>query len=114
MPSIDLSTPVTVFHYEIITCRTDTVPLVFGAITPGGLELLIPDIFMLETPSESAYPATWDDQNFAWEKVLPGVIVTQSGGSCWKIAASCESEQVNICTVHEGLFPSLSTDSALR
>ena len=67
------------FHREVITCRTDTVPPVGGS--PGGLELLIRDIIVIGTPRGDEYRATLDDVNVAGDKGLPGVMVTQAGAS---------------------------------
>jgi len=86
-PSISPSTPVTVFRREQITCRTDTVPLELGS--PGGLELLIPDVVVPGTPSWDEYHATLDDGNVAGDKSLPGVMVTRAAGVRGTIAASC-------------------------
>ena len=65
------------FRRELITCRTDTVPLVLGS--PGGLELLIPDVVVLGTPGGDEYRATLDDGNVAGGKGLPGVMDTGRG-----------------------------------
>jgi len=86
-----------VFRRELITCWTDTVPLVLGS--PGGLELLIPDVVVLGTPSGDEYRATLDDGNVAGDKGLPGVMVTQAQGVRGTIAASCEPELVEVRTV---------------
>ena len=64
------------FCGKLITCWTDTVPLVLGS--PGGLELLIPDVVVLGTPSRDEYRATLDDGNVAVDKGLPGVMVIAS------------------------------------
>jgi len=101
-----------VFHPELITCRTDTVPLVLGS--PGGLELLIPDVVVLGTPSGDEYRATLDDGNVAGDKGLPGVMVTQAAGVRGTIAASCEPELVKIHTVLGRLFPCVSTNRGPR
>jgi len=79
MPSISPSTPVTVFRRELITCRTDTVHLVLGS--PGGLELVIPDVVVLGTPGGDEYRATLDIGNVAEHKCLPGVMVTRATAS---------------------------------
>jgi len=86
-----------VFRRELITCRTDTVPLVLGS--PCGLELLIPDVVVLGTPSGEEYRATLDDGNVAGDKGLPGVLVTRAASVRGTIAASCEPELVEIRTV---------------
>jgi len=77
-----------VFRRKLITCRTDTVPLVLGS--PGGRELRIPDVGVLRTPSVDEYRATLDDGNVARAKGLPGVIVRRAAGVCGTIAASYE------------------------
>jgi len=97
-----------VFRCELLTCRTDTVPLVLGS--PGGLDLLIPDVGVLGTPSGDEYRATLDDGNVAGDKGLLGVMVTQAGGVRGTIAASCEQELVEIRTVLGRLFPCVSTN----
>jgi len=97
-----------VFRRELITCWTDTVPLVLGS--PGGLELLIPDVVVLGTPSGDEYLATLDDGNVAGDKGLPGVMVTQAAGVRGTIAASCEPELVEIRTVLRRLFLCVSTN----
>jgi len=91
---------------------TDTVPLVHPS--PGGLELLIPDVVVLGTPSRDEYRATLDDGNVAGDKGLPGVMVTQAGGVCETIATSCEPELVEIRTVLGRLFPCVSTNHGPR
>jgi len=98
--------PVTVFCRELITCRTDTVPLVLGS--PGGLELLITDVVVLGTPSGHQYRATLDDGNLAGDKGLPGVMVTRGAGVSGTIAASCEPELVEVPSVLGRLFPCVS------
>ena len=85
------------FRRELITCRTDTVPLVLGS--PGGLELLIPDVVVLGTPSGDEYRATLDDGNVAGDKGLLGVMVTRAAGVRGTIAALCEPELVEVRTV---------------
>jgi len=112
MPSISHSTPVTVFCRELITCQTDRVPLVLGS--PCRLELLIPDIVVLGTPSGDEYHATLDDGNVAGNRALLGVMVTQAVGVCGTIAASCEPELVKIGTVLGRLVPCVSTDRGPR
>jgi len=97
-----------VFRCELITCRTDTVPLVLGS--PDGLELLIPDVVVLGTPSGDKYRATLDDGNVAGDKGVPGVMVTRAVGVRWTIAASCEPELVEIRKVLGQLFPCVSTN----
>jgi len=97
-----------VFRCKLITCRTDTVPLVLGS--PDGLELLIPDVVVLGTPSGDEYRATLDDGNVAGDKGLPGVMVTRAVGVRWTIAASCEPELVEIPEVLGRLFPCVSTN----
>jgi len=101
-----------VFRHELITCRTDTVPLVLRS--PGGLELLIPDGVVLGTPSGDEYCATLDDGNVAGDKGLPGVMVTRAAGVRGTIAASCEQELVEIRTVLGRLFPCVSTNRGVR
>jgi len=101
-----------VFRRELITCRTDTVPLVLGS--PGGLELLIPDVVVLGTPSGDEYRATLDDGNVAGDKGLPGVMVTWAAGVRGTIAASCEPELVEIRTVLGRLFLCVSTNRGPR
>jgi len=86
-----------VFRRELITCRRDIVPLILGS--RGGLELLIPDVVVLGTPSGDEYRAMLDDGNVAGDKGLPGVMVTRAAGVCGTIAASCEPELVEIHTV---------------
>ena len=100
------------FHPELIIYRTDTVPLVLGS--PGGLELLIPDVVVLGTPSGDKYCAMLDDGTVAGDKVLPGVMVTRAAGVRGTIAASCEPELVKIHTVLGRLFPSVSTNRGPR
>ena len=112
MPSISPSTPVTVFRRELITCGTDTVPLVLGS--PSGLELLIPDVVVLGMPSGDEYRATLDDGNVAGNQGLPGVMVTRAAGVRGTIAASCEPELVEIRTVLGRMFPCLSTNRGPR
>jgi len=104
--------PVTVFRRELLTCRTETVPLVLGS--PGGLELLIPDVVVLGTQSGDEYCATLDDGNVAGDKGLPGVMVTRAVGVSGTIAASCEPELVEIRTVLGRLFPYVSTNRGPR
>jgi len=101
-----------VFPRELITCRTDTVPLVLGS--PSGLELLIPDVVVLWTPSGDEYHATLDDGNVAGGKGLPGVMVTLAVGVRATIAASCETGLVEICRVLGRLFPCVSTNHGPR
>jgi len=101
-----------VFRCELITCRTDTVPLVLGP--PGGLELLIPEVVVLGTPSGDKYRATLDDGNVPGDKGLPGVMVTRAAGVRGRIAASCEPELVKIRTVLGRLFPCVSTNHGPR
>ena len=100
------------FRRELITCRTDTVPLVLGS--PGGLELLIPEVVVLGTPSWHEYCATLDDGNVAGDKGLPGVMVTRAAGLRGTLAASCEPELVKIRTVLGRLFPCVSTNRSPR
>ena len=100
------------FRRELIPCRTDTVPLVLGSL--GGLELLIPDVVVLGTPSGDEYRATLEDGNVAGDKGLPGVMVTRAPGVCVTIAAFCEPELVEIRTVLSGLFPCVSTNHGPR
>jgi len=97
---------------DLITCRTDTVPLVGGS--PGGLELLVPDIFVLGTPSGDEYRATLDDWNVAGDKGLLGVMVPRAAGVGGTIAASCQPELVEIGTVLGRLFPCVSTNRGPR
>jgi len=101
-----------VFRRQLITCRTDTVPLVLGS--PGGLELLIPDCVVLGTPSGDEYRATLDDGNVAGHKGLPGGMVTGAAGVRGTIAASCEPELVEIRTVLGRLFPCVSSNHGPR
>jgi len=101
-----------VFRRELITCRTDTVPLVLGS--PGGLELLIPDVVVLGTPSGDKYRATLDDGNVAGDKSLPGVMVTRAAGVRGTLAASCQPELVEIRTVLRRLFLCVSTNRGPR
>jgi len=96
------------FHRELITGWTDIVPLVLNS--SGGLELLIPDVFVLGTPSGDEYRATLDDENVAWDKGLLGVMITRAAGVRGTIAASCEPELVKIPTVLGRLFPWVSTN----
>ena len=51
------------FRRELRTGRTDPVRLVLGS--PGGLELLIPDVVVLGRPSGDEYQATLEDGNVA-------------------------------------------------
>jgi len=101
-----------VFRRELITCWTDTVPLVPGS--PGGLEVLIPDVVVLGTPSGDEYRATLNDGNVAADKGLLGVMVTRATGVIGTIAASCEPELVEICTVLRRLFLCVSTNHGPR
>jgi len=104
--------PVTVFRHKLITCRTDTIPVVLGS--PGVLELMIPDVVVLGTPSGEEYRATLHDGNVARDNGLPGVIVTQAAGVRGTIAAFCEPELVEIRTVLGRLFPYISTNLGPR
>jgi len=104
--------PVTVFHRKLITCRTDTGPLVLGL--SGGLELQIPGVVVLGTPSGDEYRTTLDDGNVAGDKALPGVMVTRATGIRGTIATSGETELVEIGTVLGRLFPCVSTDRGPR
>jgi len=104
--------PVTVFRRELITCRTDTVLLVLGS--PGGHELLIPDIVVLGAPIGNEYHATLDDGNVAGDKGLPGVVVTRDAGVRGTIAASWEPELVELRMVLGRLFPCVSTNRVPR
>jgi len=65
---------------------------------------------VLGTPSGDKYRATLDDGNVAGDKGLPGVMVTRAAGVHGTIAASCEPELVEICTVLGQLFPCVSTN----
>jgi len=97
-----------VFRHELITCQTDTVPLVLGS--PGGLELLIPDVVVLRRPSGDKYRATLDDGNVAGDKGRPGVMVTRAAGVRGTFVASCELELVEIRTLFGRLFPCVSSN----
>jgi len=101
-----------VFRREVITCRTDTVPLVLGS--PGGLKLLIPDVVVLGTPSGDESRATFDDGNVAGDKGLPGVMVARASGVRGTIAASWEQELVGIPKVLGRLFTCVSTNHGPR
>jgi len=101
-----------VFRRELITCRTDIVPVVLA--WPGGGEFLIPDVVVLGTPSQEEYGATLDDGNVAGDKGQLGVIVTRAAGVRGTIAASCEQELVKVRTVLGGLFPCVSTNCDLQ
>jgi len=111
-PSISPFRPVTVFRRELITCQTETVPLVRGS--SGELELLIPDFVVLGTPSGDEYRATLDDGNVAGDNGLPRVMVTQAAGIGGTIAGSCEPQLVAIRIVLGQLFPCVSTNRGLR
>ena len=100
------------FRRELITCWTDVVSLVLGS--PDGLELLIPDVVPLGTPSGEEYRAALDDGNVAGDKGLPGVMVTRAAGVRGTIATSCEPELVKIRTVLGQLFPCVSNNLGLR
>ena len=82
--------------------------------SPGGLELLIPDVVVLGTPSGDEYRATLDDGNVAGNKVLPGVMVIGAAGVGGTIAASGEPELVEIRIVLGRLFPCFSTKRGLQ
>jgi len=101
-----------VFRRKLITCRTDTVHLVLGS--PSGLELLIPEVVVLATPSGDEYRATLDDGNVTGDKGLLGVMVTRAAGVRGTIAGSCEPELVEIRTVLGRLFPCVSTNRGPR
>jgi len=73
-PSISPSTPVTVFHRELISYWTDSFPQVHSF--PSRLEFLIPEGVVLGTPSGDDYRAMHDDGNVTGDKPLPEVIVT--------------------------------------
>ena len=65
---------------------------------------------MLGTPSGDEYRATHVDGNVAWDKGLPGVMVTRAAGVCGTIAASCEPELVEVCTVLGRSFQCVSSN----
>ena len=100
------------FPRELRTGRTDPVRLVLGS--PGGLELLIPDVVVLGRPSGDEYQATLEDGNVAGDNGLPGVMVTRAAGVCGTIAASCELDLVEIRTVLGRLCPCMSTNCGPR
>jgi len=104
--------PVTVFRSELITCWTNTVPLVLGSA--GGLELLVPDIVVLGMPSGDEYRAMLDDGNVTEDKALLEVMVTGAAGVGGTIAASCEPELVEIHTVLGRFFLCVSTNRGPR
>ena len=97
---------------ELITCRTEAVPLVQGSA--GRHKLLIPDGVVLGMPSGDEYRDTLDDGNIAEDKGLPGVRVTRGAGVRGTIAASWKTWVVEIRTVLGQWYPWVSTNRGPR
>jgi len=87
------------------------VPLVLGS--PGGLELLIPEVVVLLTPSEDKYRAMREHGNLGRGKAILRLMIIQAASVHGTISASPELELVEIRTLLGRLFIAVTTDRSL-
>jgi len=96
------SAPVAIFGYELVPGQTCSYCGVLGS--PGGLELLTPDVVTLCVASGDKYGGKLEDVNVGGVYALPWIIRRGAAGVRLTSAAPCNPEVVETRTVETRVF----------